>query len=145
MTLKQLLEHYLDHRREVITRRTRYLLQRARQRAHILEGLILAVGDIDAIIELIKSSADPDEAKRRLMERPLRLSESADGIRISGEPIPWNPGTAGWKIPWRRSRVSLSTASTGPAKTATASTLSASALSKPSMPPTGHARTLALA
>ena len=77
MSLKQLMEHYLDHRREVILRRTRFLLRKARQRAHILEGLILAVGDIDAIIDLIKSSADPEVAKSRLMERPLRLGEAA--------------------------------------------------------------------
>ena len=77
MGLKELMEHYLDHRRDVITRRTRYLLQKARQRAHVLEGLILAVGDIDAVIKLIRSSADPAIAKKRLMEHPLRLPESA--------------------------------------------------------------------
>lgn len=77
MSLKQLMEHYLAHRKEVITRRTRYLLRKARQRAHILEGLILAVGDIDAIIDLIKSSADPEIARSRLVQRPLRLTEAA--------------------------------------------------------------------
>ncbi|MBN2561479.1 MAG: DNA gyrase subunit A [Phycisphaerae bacterium] len=77
MSLKRLMGHYLDHRKEVVTRRTRYLLRKARQRAHVLEGLILAVGDIDAIIELIKSSADPEVARDRLMERRLRLAESA--------------------------------------------------------------------
>ncbi|MCG8409505.1 MAG: DNA gyrase subunit A [Phycisphaerales bacterium] len=77
MGLKELMEHYIDHRRDVITRRTRFLLQKARQRAHILEGLILALGDIDQIIELIKGSSDPKAAKERLMERALRLEESA--------------------------------------------------------------------
>ena len=76
MGLKELMEHHLDHRRDVITRRTRYLLQKARQRAHVLEGLILAVGDIDAVIKLIRTSADPAVAKKRLMEHPLRLPES---------------------------------------------------------------------
>ena len=77
MGLKELMEHYIDHRRDLITRRTRFLLQKARQRAHILEGLILALGDIDQIIELIKGSSDPKAAKERLMERALRLEESA--------------------------------------------------------------------
>jgi DNA gyrase subunit A len=77
MSLKQLMEHYIDHRKEVIARRTRFLLRKARQRAHILEGLILALGDIDAIIELIKSSDNPETAKERLMARALRLRESA--------------------------------------------------------------------
>ncbi|MEE8170820.1 MAG: DNA gyrase subunit A, partial [Phycisphaerae bacterium] len=73
--LKQLMACYVDHRKDVIRRRTRYLLRKARQRAHILEGLILAVGDIDAIIELIKKSPDPKTARQRLMDRPLRLRE----------------------------------------------------------------------
>jgi DNA gyrase subunit A len=77
LSLKQLMEHYLDHRKEVITRRTKFLLRKARQKAHILEGLILALGDIDAIIELIRKSKDPETAKAGLMARPLRLKESA--------------------------------------------------------------------
>jgi DNA gyrase subunit A len=82
MPLKQLMEHYLDHRKEVVTRRTRFLLRKARQRAHILEGLILALGDIDAIIELIKSSPNPDAAKERLVARALRLVESASLAKL---------------------------------------------------------------
>jgi len=85
MGIKQLLEHYLDHRRDVITRRTRFLLRKARQRAHILEGLILALGDIDEIIELIKSSSDPQTAKDRLMARPLRLQETATLVKLLPE------------------------------------------------------------
>ncbi len=77
LSLKQLMEYYLDHRKDIITRRTRFLLRKARQRAHILEGLILALGDIDAIIELIRKSDSPDDAKQRLMARALRLPESA--------------------------------------------------------------------
>lgn len=60
LSIKQLMEYYLDHRKDIVTRRTRFLLRKARQRAHILEGLILAVGDIDAIIQLIRKSANPD-------------------------------------------------------------------------------------
>ncbi len=85
MGLKELMEHFLDHRKVVITRRTRYLLKKARQRAHILEGLILALGDIDRIIEIIKTSADPKEAARRLMEQPLRLPEAATLAKLLPE------------------------------------------------------------
>jgi len=82
LSLKALMEHYLEHRKDVITRRTRFLLRKARQRAHILEGLILAQGDIDAIIELIKKSPDPATAKQRLMARALRLPESAALVKL---------------------------------------------------------------
>ncbi len=77
LTLPQMLGLYIEHRRDVIRRRTQFLLRRAKQRAHILEGLILAVGDIDAIIELIKKSADPNTARANLMARGLRLTEQA--------------------------------------------------------------------
>ena len=77
LNLKQMIEAYIDHRRDVIRRRTSFLLRKARQRAHLVEGLILAVGDIDAIIEIIKKSPDPPTAKDRLMARPLRLQEIA--------------------------------------------------------------------
>ncbi len=77
LTLKQLFAEYVSHRRTVIRRRTVYLLRRAKQKAHLLEGLILALGDIDAIIELIKKSPDPETARQRLMARPLRLTEAA--------------------------------------------------------------------
>lgn len=82
LSLKELMERYLEHRREIITRRTKFLLRKARQRAHILEGLILALGDIDAIIELIKKSDSPDAAKERLMARALRLPESAALVKL---------------------------------------------------------------
>lgn len=82
LSLKELMERYLEHRRDIITRRTKFLLRKARQRAHILEGLILALGDIDAIIELIKKSDSPDAAKERLMARALRLPESAALVKL---------------------------------------------------------------
>ena len=77
LRLKDLLDLYIHHRKVVIRRRTAFLLRRAKQKAHLLEGLILAVGDIDAIIELIKKSASPDAARAGLMARPLRLIEHA--------------------------------------------------------------------
>lgn len=75
LNIRQLLQLYIDHRLTVIVRRTRHLLGKAQQRAHILEGLILAVSDIDDIINLIKSSPDAPTAKQRLMAKPLRLLE----------------------------------------------------------------------
>lgn len=77
LSLKQLIEQFVQHRVEVIRRRTQFLLRKARQRAHVLEGLILAIADIDEIIQIIRSSPDVDTARQRLMEKPLRLSEQA--------------------------------------------------------------------
>ncbi len=77
LDLRQFLVAFLDHRKEVIRRRTTFLLRRARQRAHLLEGLILAVADIDEIITIIKKSPDVPTAKERLMEKKLRLTEKA--------------------------------------------------------------------
>ena len=77
LNIKQMLQLFIDHRKEVIRRRSRFLLIRCRNRAHILEGLILAVSDIDEIIELIKKSPDAPTAKLNLMKKPLRLAESA--------------------------------------------------------------------
>ena len=67
LNLKQLLEHFLKHRREVVTRRTLYLLKKARERAHVLEGLTIAISNIDPVIELIRKSPSPAEAKAGLI------------------------------------------------------------------------------
>jgi len=75
LNIKQMLECYIEHRKTVIRRRSRFLLKRCRNRAHILEGLILAVSDIDEIIELIKKSPDTPTAKLNLMKKPLCLAE----------------------------------------------------------------------
>jgi DNA gyrase subunit A len=69
MNLKELLEAFIDHRREVVTRRTVFELRKARDRAHILEGQAVALANIDEIIELIKSSPTPAEAKERMLAR----------------------------------------------------------------------------
>ena len=69
LSLKQLLEIFVRHRREVVTRRTRFLLRKARERAHVLEGLAVALANIDEIIELIKRSPNPAEARAGLMSR----------------------------------------------------------------------------
>ena len=67
LNLKEILEHFIDHRREIIVRRTIFDLEKAEERAHILEGFKKALDFLDDIIELIRSSADPKEAKGRLM------------------------------------------------------------------------------
>ena len=67
LNLKQALEVFIRHRREVVTRRTIFELRKARERAHVLEGLAIALTNIDPIIALIKSSANPAEAKTKLM------------------------------------------------------------------------------
>jgi len=69
LNLKQILDAFLRHRREVVTRRTIYELRRARARAHVLEGLALALANIDEVIEMIKRSANPAEAKAGLVQR----------------------------------------------------------------------------
>jgi DNA gyrase subunit A len=69
LNLKEMLEAFLLHRQEVVTRRTLYLLRRARQRGHILEGQAVALANIDAVIELIKSSPSAADARVALMER----------------------------------------------------------------------------
>ncbi len=72
LNLKQILEAFLRHRREVITRRTQFELKKARDRGHILEGLAVALANVDEIIALIKSSATPPEAKAGLLSRAWR-------------------------------------------------------------------------
>lgn len=67
LNLKEMLEAFVRHRREVVTRRTIFELRRARDRAHILEGLTVALANIDAMIELIKTSANPQEARERML------------------------------------------------------------------------------
>ena len=72
LNLKQMLECFLAHRREVVTRRTVYELRKARDRGHILEGLAVALSNVDEIIALIKAAPTPADAKRGLMERTWR-------------------------------------------------------------------------
>ncbi len=69
LSLKELIQHYVNHQREVITRRTQFQLRRAEARAHVLEGLLIALDNLDEVIELIRGSADPETARNGLMER----------------------------------------------------------------------------
>lgn len=69
LNLKQLIEAFIDHRHEVVVRRTQFELREAEKKAHILEGLIIACDHIDEVIQIIRSSKSPDEARERLIER----------------------------------------------------------------------------
>jgi len=82
--LKEMLKCFVDHRREVVTRRTIFELRKARDRAHILEGLALALANIDDIIELIKNAPTPAEAKQGLVARGWDLGNVADMLERAG-------------------------------------------------------------
>jgi DNA gyrase subunit A len=74
LSLRSLLTHYLDHQREVVTRRSKFELRKAEDRAHVLRGFLIALDHLDAVIALIRASADVDDARTQLMER-FELSE----------------------------------------------------------------------
>jgi DNA gyrase subunit A len=74
LNLKDLIHHFVEHRHEVVTRRAQYELRKAEERAHILEGLIIASDNIDEVIQLIRSSSNTDEAREKLIAR-FNLSE----------------------------------------------------------------------
>jgi len=80
LSLKELIHHYVGHQREVVTRRTQYELRRAEARAHILEGLLIALDNLDAVIELIRASADSDVARVGLIDRFELSEEQAQAI-----------------------------------------------------------------
>jgi len=74
LNLKDMIHHFVEHRHEVVVRRTEYELRQAEKRAHVLEGLLIAIDNLDAVIKLIRASATPDEAKNGLMTE-FKLSE----------------------------------------------------------------------
>jgi DNA gyrase subunit A len=80
LSLRELVHHYVEHQREVVTRRTQYELRRAEARAHILEGLLVALDNLDAVIKLIRSSNDPDTARDGLMSKFDLSREQAQAI-----------------------------------------------------------------
>ncbi|MDE0154843.1 MAG: DNA gyrase subunit A [Gammaproteobacteria bacterium] len=106
MTLKGMLDAFVRHRREVVVRRTLYELRKARARAHILEGLAAALANIDPMIELIKSSASPAEAKRGLLASPwepgvvtaLLERVGAEMSRPDDLPEELGPGPGGYRL-----------------------------------------------
>jgi len=80
LKLVELIQFYVNHQREVVTRRTQYELRRAEARAHILEGLLVALDNLDAVIKLIRSSNDPDAARQGLMDQFELSREQAQAI-----------------------------------------------------------------
>ncbi|QBQ64421.1 DNA topoisomerase (ATP-hydrolyzing) subunit A [Actinobacillus indolicus] len=82
--LKQIIEAFVMHRREVVTRRTVFELRKARERAHILEGLAIALANIDPVIELIRNSKTADEAREGLLARPWSLGNVAAMLEAAG-------------------------------------------------------------
>jgi len=80
LSLKELIHHYVAHQREVVTRRTQYELRRAEARAHILDGLLIALDNLDAVIELIRASADTETARSGLIEKFELSEEQAQAI-----------------------------------------------------------------
>ena len=86
LNLKELLESFVSHRREVVTRRTVFELRKARERGHILEGLAVALSNVDEVIELIKRAPSPAEAKRELLARTWRSDLVRDMLsRVASE------------------------------------------------------------
>ena len=86
LNLKELLECFLDFREEVVTRRIKFLLNKARDRAHILVGLAIAVSNIDEIIKLIRSSKSPSDAKEKLMKKEWPAKEVKSLIELIDDP-----------------------------------------------------------
>ena len=80
MNIKEVLEHHIEHRRIVITRRTKFDLQKAEARAHILEGLKIAVENIDAVVKIIRGSKDKEEAREQLMAKFKLTKVQSDAI-----------------------------------------------------------------
>ncbi|WP_409422648.1 DNA topoisomerase (ATP-hydrolyzing) subunit A [Pseudaeromonas sp. ZJS20] len=85
LNLKEILEAFIDHRREVVTRRTVFELRKARDRAHILEGLAIALANIDPVIELIRHSASPADAKVALVAQAWELGNVASMLERAGD------------------------------------------------------------
>ncbi|RMD49167.1 MAG: DNA gyrase subunit A, partial [Alphaproteobacteria bacterium] len=86
LTLRDFLHHFIEFREEVVTRRTAFLLRKARERAHLLCGLAVAVSNVDEVVATIRSSADAAEARERLMTRRWPAAEIADYIRLIDDP-----------------------------------------------------------
>ena len=85
LNLKEMLQAFIRHRREVVTRRTVYLLRKARERGHILEGLAVAISNIDEVIELIRQSPTPADAKERLIARGWKPGTVSQWLERAGD------------------------------------------------------------
>ena len=87
LNLKQMIEYFLAHRREVVTRRTVFELRKARERGHVLEGLAVAIANVDDMIELIKASPTPPIAKERLMARDWAAGVAREMLERAGSDV----------------------------------------------------------
>jgi DNA gyrase subunit A len=106
LTLPQMIHYFLEHRREVVVRRTRFDLDRAEKRLHIVHGLIVVQTNIDRVIEIIRGSESPDEAKRTLMATfrvPLEMARQIDPDVV--EAMPLSPEQAQAILEMRLSRL----------------------------------------
>jgi DNA gyrase subunit A len=106
LNLKQILEYFIKHRREVVTKRTIFELKKARSRAHLLEGLGVALGNIDEMIELIKQSPTPQEAKEQLLAKAweaglvkgMLQSAGSDACRPDNLPVHYGLSKDGYRL-----------------------------------------------
>ena len=86
MNIKDFLRHFINHREEIISLRTRYDLNKARDRAHVLTGLAIAISNVDQVIEIIKSSKDPSSAKIELLKTKWKSSDVKDILELIDDP-----------------------------------------------------------
>jgi len=108
LNLKQFIEYFLQHRREIVVRRTRFLLTKARERGHILEGLAVALSNVDEVIALIKAAPTPADARAELMARTWRSTlveemlqrAAADAARPEGllPAYGWQAAASGYRL-----------------------------------------------
>ncbi len=106
LNLKELIQAFISHRREVTTRRTVFDLRKARERGHVLEGLAVALSNVDEVIELIKRAPTPADAKRELIARPWRSDlvmqmldrASAEQFRPERLPASFGPSADGYRL-----------------------------------------------
>ena len=83
LSLRQMLQHYVDHQKEVVTRRTKFELDRAEKRAHILEGYLIALDNLDEVIELIRGARRTPRRARAALIEPVRAQRGAGPARSS--------------------------------------------------------------
>jgi DNA gyrase subunit A len=115
LNLKQMLEYFLRHRRDVVTRRTLFQLRKARERAHVLEGYAIALANLDEVIELIRASGSPGEAREGLMARlwppgavtGMLARSGADQTRPDGLDAVLGLSDAGYRLSERQAKAIL--------------------------------------
>ena len=107
LSLRDFLTHFISFREEVVARRTAFELRKARERSHILCGLAVAVSNVDEVVQTIRSSADPAEARERLMTRRWPAAEIADFIRLIDDPTHTINGDGSYNLSETQARAIL--------------------------------------